>query len=215
MWSQTMKRHRWIGLFLVLFACEIPLIAMQTLTLRGEITDEAGASLQGDVTVVTGGRNVASWTLQTDSIGRFSFQASEGTPLTVVAKANGYLSAEIFAVAETDAPFLHFRLSVAGRVSGRVIDEDGKGIAGGNLAIRNVKARPVEFSQETGDVATDDFGYFTVTSVARGRPFTIDVADSRHPLMASPVMTLAGHSLSGVLVTVRETGQVVRGRVLD
>ena len=212
-----MKRYGCVHLFLlVLFTGETSLTAMQSLTLRGEIADAAGAPLQGDLTVVTGGKNVASWSLQTNSIGTFSFQVPEGTPLTVVAKANGYLSAEISVVAQTDAPALHFRLSMAGRVSGRVIDEMGKGIPDAQLAIRYVEeSRAVEFSQEIADVATDDFGYFTFTSVARDRPFTIDVADSSHPLVASPVMTLDRDSLIGVLVTVHETGQVVRGRVLD
>ena len=71
------------------------------------------------------------------------------------------------------------------------------------------------FHDETGDIQTDDFGYFTLPYVARGKTFVVESATAeRLPGSTKPLM-LEEVEAAGVEVTAGRIGQVLRGTVTD
>ena len=186
------------------------------LSVQGRITDLEGRPLQGDITVIETGPAIRTSSYETDSQGRFSFPALIGQSITVVAKADRYISAERQVVLGTTLAALEFALSLAGEVKGRVIDETGRAVAGAIVRLRYPdRTRLQELGQEIGEIATDDYGYFTVPFVERRTPFILDVSAASRPVKSSLPMMLTLESMSGVLITVSGRSQSVRGRVLD
>jgi hypothetical protein len=189
---------------------------VRQVNVQGRIINTEGRRLQGDITVIEAGPGIRVSSYETTAQGAFSFPARPGQSITVVAKADGYISSEKQVTLGQAAPNLEFVLSLAGRVSGRVIDEIGKAIPGAVVRVRYPgRAKLHELGQETGDVATDDFGYFTLPFVERRTPFVVDVAAPHRPITSSLPITLSVESMTGVVITVSGKTQVVRGRVLD
>jgi protocatechuate 3,4-dioxygenase beta subunit len=185
-------------------------------SVQGRITDIAGRPLQGDITVIETGPDIRVSSYETDSQGRFSFSGFIGQSITVVAKADGYISAERQVALGTAMPQLQFALSPAGEVKGRVIDETGRAVAGAIVRLRySGRARLHELGQEIGEVTTDDYGYFTLPFVEQRTPFIIDVSAAGRPVKSSLTMVLTQESMSGVLIAVSGKTQSVRGKVLD
>ena len=185
------------------------------LKLQGSIRSSDGRPLQGDVTVVESGPTVRVSSYQSDREGRFSFEANAGRPITVVAKADGYSSSERNFLPGTTST-IDFVLSLIGKVSGRAIDETGRGLAGATVSVRYLgRQRSQQFSQEVGDVTTDDFGYFTLPFVERGPAFVIDVVAPGRLMASSWPMGLSAEAIAGVLVTAADNGQLVFGKVVD
>ena len=66
-----------------------------------------------------------------------------------------------------------------------------------------------------GKIEADDFGYFTLPVVARGRRFVVEAATPEHlPGMTAP-LKLEGEEGPFIRVTPGELGQVVQGTVSD
>ena len=66
-----------------------------------------------------------------------------------------------------------------------------------------------------GDIHADDFGYFTLPGVARGRSFVVEAATAERLPGATATLTLNSEETSGVQVTAGHIGYVVRGTVRD
>jgi hypothetical protein len=178
--------------------------------------DSQGGRLQGDITVIEAGSEIRVSSYETDSQGSFSFSALAGQSITVVAKADGYISSERQVSVGVAAPRLVFSLSLSGQVSGRVIDQSGKAVPEAIVRVRYPgRERLHEFRQEIAEVPTDDYGYFTVPFVERRTPFILDVAAPGRSITSSLPMTLTVDSMAGVLITVSGKTQPVRGKVLD
>jgi hypothetical protein len=185
-------------------------------TIKVRITTAGNVPVQGDVAVTEGGRNVRVSNYQTNSDGWASFLANAGREIAILVKADGYISAERVLVPEINGSAITFILSPAGKVSGRVIDESGRAVRGAIVRIRYTgRLRSQQLSQELGEIATDDFGYFTLPFVERGKPFVIDVAAAERPMTSSAPMTLPGESMSGILMALAAGAHPVRGRVVD
>ncbi len=185
--------------------------------LTGRITSVDGIPLAGYVQVIveTGHVRVEHYT--TDSRGAFSLDIPDVSRLLVVARADGYISAERGVVVSPTQPKLRldFALFPASRVSGRVVDETGRPVPAAEIYVRYPdEVRRFTYDQETGGVRSDDFGYFTLPFVARGRGFVIDtVAEGRLPA-SSQELHVTQPVLEGLMVGVGPVGQRVRVNVL-
>jgi len=143
-----------------------------TVKLTGRIRALDGAALAGDVQVISAARYVQARSYLTDQEGRFAIEAPAEPRLLVVAKADGYISAERVVTMTEAGPEiqLDFRLYPAGTVSGRVSDDSGRPIAGAWVRVSYPgQVRRLVFEQETGNVRSDDYGHFRLPLVARGR----------------------------------------------
>src|SRR5688572_974911 len=211
-------RHAYLAaaLLLVLSGWFIASAQVRRVSIEGRLIDTDGNRLQGDVAVIERGADISVSSYETDSQGTFSFQALAGQLITVVAKADGYISSERMINVGSGPQNIEFVLSSSGRVAGRVIDENGRPVPDAVVRIRYPnRSRSHEFGQEVGEVVTDDYGYFTLPFVERRTPFVLDVAAPSRPSTSSLPTTLAGESLNGILLTVTGKTQPVRGKVLD
>jgi len=147
-------------------------VQASTVKLTGRIRALDGAALAGDVQVISAARYVQARSYLTDQEGRFAIEAPAEPRLLVVAKADGYISAERVVTMTEAGPEiqLDFRLYPAGTVSGRVSDDSGRPIAGAWVRVSYPgQVRRLVFEQETGNVRSDDYGHFRLPLVARGR----------------------------------------------
>ena len=71
------------------------------------------------------------------------------------------------------------------------------------------------FHHEVGDIHADDFGYFILPVVARGKSFVVEAATAERLPASTASLTLDGEEASGVQVTAGRIGFVVRGAVRD
>jgi hypothetical protein len=183
------------------------------LRVTGRITSN-GQPIQGEIIVVDVAHQVRMLTFRSDSKGAFDFEIVPGPKILVVAKADGYVSAEreLMPVAGGHAN-VNFTLSPAGSISGRVIDEAGTGVAGAVVRVRYPgERRSYQFADELGESITDDFGSFTLPFVAVDRPFVVEAETTDR--LPSTSRTLRFHrAASGVVVTLGRRGQVVRGKI--
>lgn len=188
----------------------------KTLKLTGRVIAADGHPVAGDLQVVTGPPYVRARSFWTDSQGRFSINVEAEPRLLVVAKAAGYISAEREIASAGQELSLDFVLQPAGQVSGRVVDDNGRQVAGALVRVHYPgEFRRLVFDQEAGNVRSDDLGYFTVPAVAQGRPFVLAASgEDRLPGFTAP-LTLTGVAMQGVLVTLSRAGQRVRIKVVD
>lgn len=188
----------------------------KTLKLTGRVLSADGRPVAADLQVVTGPPHVRARSFWTDSQGRFSIEVEAEPKLLVVAKAAGFISAEQEIAPAGQEMSLDFLLYPAGQVSGRVVDENGRPVPGALIRVHYPgEVRRVVFDQEAGNVRSDDFGYFTLPLVGQGRRFILaGLAEERLPAFTAP-LTLTGPTMQGVVVTVSQTGQRVRVKVVD
>ena len=187
-------------------------------TVKGSIVSVGGTALRGDLTLIRGGSAVAIRSYHTDGQGAFSFETNRTADQLLVAKADGHASSEVAlnttgTVAELN---FQFRLRPAGTVMGRVVDENGNGVGGATVHVRYPgELRRHHFHHEVGDIHADDFGYFTLPVVARGKSFVVEAATPERLPGATASLTLDGDERSGVQVTAGRIGFVVGGAVKD
>ena len=176
------------------------------------------ASWRGGLPLIRDGSAVAIRSYHTDGQGAFSFETDRTADQLLVAKAAGHASSEIAlnttgTVAELN---VNFRLRPAGTVRGRVVDENGNGVGGATIQVRYPgELRRHHFHDEVGDIQADDFGYFTLPVVARGKGFVVEAATAERLPGATAPLTLDGDERSGVQVTAGRIGFVVGGAVKD
>ena len=128
----------------------------------------------------------------------------------------GGLASIEFLKAESNARIsVSFALWPSGTVTGRVVDEEGNGVGGATLHVHYSTERRRHFlHQEMGDIHADDFGYFTLPVVARGRNFVVEAASEGHLPGSTDTLKLEEEKLD-VQVTTGKLGYVVRGTVTD
>ena len=215
----TMRMKLFVLLCLgVVLALQFVPAAKAQVTVKGTIASVRGTALQGDLILIRGGSAVAIRSYHTDGQGAFSFDTDRTADQLLVAKAEGHASSEVAlnttgTVAELN---LNFRLRPAGSVTGRVVDEKGNGVGGATIQVRYPgELRRHFFHDEVGGIQADDFGYFTLPVVARGKGFVVEAATAERLPGATRSLTLDGDQKSGVLVTVGQIGFVVEGAVTD
>jgi hypothetical protein len=153
---------------------------------------------------------------QSDERGHFLFETDAMSSITLVAKADGFSSSEMTFLPGTVTSLIEFMLFPVGRLSGRVVDEKERGVAGATVHLLYLgRKRVQQFGHELGDVTTDDFGYFTLPFVERGPAFVIEATVPGRLMASSSPMGLGGESMGGVLIALTDKGQVVRGKVVD
>ena len=187
-------------------------------TVKGTIVSVGGTHLRGDVTLIRGGSAVEMRSYHTDGQGAFSFETNRTADQLLVAKANGHVSSEVALNTTGTVARLNvrFRLQPAGKVSGRVVDENGNGVGGATVHVRYPgELRRHHFHHEVGDIHADDFGYFTLPVVARGKSFVVEAGTAARLPASTASLTLDGEEASGVQVTAGRIGFVVRGAVRD
>ncbi len=205
----------WLGLAFVLVV--VPSVQARV-TVEGQIVSVDGTPLRGDVTLIRGGGAVELRHYRTDSQGAFSIETDRADGQLLVAKADGHVSSEAELNMAGNAARLDvsFRLWPAGKVSGRVVDEKGDGLAGATVHVLYPdERRRHHFHHEMGDIPADDFGYFTLPVIARGRYFVVEAATAERLPGATAPLRLEGEEKSDVQVTAGRVGHVVRGAVKD
>lgn len=205
----------WLGFAFVLVSLPA---AQAQVSVKGTIVSVGGAPLRGDVTLVRGGSAVEVRSYHTDGQGAFSLETDRTADQLLVAKAAGHVSSEVALNTTGTVAGLNvqFRLRPAGRVSGRVVDENGNGVGRATIHVRYPgEMRRHHFHQEAGNIQADDFGYFTLPVIARGKSFVVEAATPERLPGATASLTLDGEEASGVQVTAGRIGFVVRGAVRD
>ena len=192
-------------------------VSTAQVTVEGQVVSVDGAPLEADLTLVRPGPAVRIRYVHTDGQGRFSIRTDRTSGQLLVAKADSHVSSEV----ELDTTMalsldIRFLLWPAGRVSGRVVDEHGNGVAGATVHVRYPgEQRRHHFHHESGDIRADDFGYFLLPGVARGRNFILESASvGRLPGSTAP-LKLEGDVKRDVLAPIGKLGHVVRGTVSD
>ena len=185
--------------------------------MEGQVVSVDGTPLKGDLTLIRSGTGIRLRHYHTDSQGRFSIRTDRIAGQLLVAKADGHTSSEV----ELDTarhPGLDIRslLRPAGKVSGRVVDGQGNGVAGATVHVRYPdERRRHHFHHETGDIQADDFGYFLLPVVARGKSFVIEAATAGHLPGLTVPLKLEEEEKEGLLAPVGREGHMVRGTVSD
>lgn len=203
----------------------ILIAASQTLSAQSEpvsvtvrIVDVLQQPLAGDVTVLQGKGHVKlmNYRAEQDGVARIEIDRSERA--VVVAKADGYVSreAQLTIYAGDPAPALEFVLARSSVVTGRIVESSGGGVPGATVRVGYPgESRAFMFGQESGEFRTDEFGYFRLPFVARGKPFVVEVASDDWLPAFSAQLTASGERLGDVTVTVDKRGGVLRGKVVD
>lgn len=211
--TQTELMLLLLGLaFIPLFTCP----ALAQVTVEGQVAAVNGTPLEADLTLIRSGSTVELHHYHTDSQGAFSIETDQIAGQLLVAKADGYTSSEVLLKAESNARIsVAFALWPSGTVTGRVVDEEGNGVGGATLHIHYANERRRHFlHHEMGDIHADDFGYFTLPVVARGRNFVVEAASEEHLPGSTDTLKLEEEKLD-VQVPTGKLGFEVRGTVTD
>jgi hypothetical protein len=97
-----------------------------------------------------------------------------------------------------------------------VFDENGAGVPGAKVWVNySGGSRSWRLAEEAGGEAADAFGYFTIPSVAQGRPFVLEAESEDWLPSSSGMLTLRGREMAGVVLLLSRRGTMVRGRVID
>ncbi len=204
-------------MFSLLAFAFIPLLAspMQAqVTVEGQVAAVDGTLLKADLTLIRSGSTVELHHYHTDDQGAFSIQTDQTAGQLLVAKADGHTSSEVLLKAESNTKIsVPFTLWPSGTVTGRVVDEEGNGVGGATLYVHYSNERRRHFlHHEMGDIHADDFGYFTLPVMARGRDFVVEAASEGHLPGSTDTLRLEDEKLD-VQVTTGKLRYVVRGTV--
>lgn len=170
-------------------------------TLRGRVRDAAGAPIAGARVRVedplTAGTFTTAWfesSTTSDAKGIFDVPGVPRTGLRVTVSAPGFPAVSRFAA--HDSP-LDFTLAATGLLRGRVVDRDGKPVAGAGVSVATV-ARQYDVER----VVSDDDGRFTVTAPHAAR-FRIAAYEGKVPYRQFSSALLRGPA-QDVVVTTRD-----------
>lgn len=204
-------------LWFTLVCAAAAVFAQTTTRITGRITTGRAEAVRGEVLAITTGGTVRISPVPSDSQGLFTMDLNPGRVL-LVAQAPGYVSEEkeiVVRAGPGNSP-VHFALSPAGSVSGRVIEAAGAGVAGARVwVLYPGESRRWRLAEETGGERADDFGYFTLPAVAQGRPFVLQADAEQWLPSSSGTLMLRSQEMPGVLLLLSRRGAVVRGRVVD
>ena len=206
-------------LFLILpLACGTAISQKLPFLVKGQVRGVDGALIKASIIRVEGTKDVHVIHIETESDGTYSFETVNEGPVPVVARAEGYVSEEKTWTKGLGNRPLDFTLQEALSASGRVIDERGIGIPKAVVSLRYLgnSPRSVLLNHESGEIQTDDYGYFRFPAVAKGKPFVVDAVTDDRPFSSSEICSVVVTEQAR-LCTVRVTGPVrsLTGRVLD
>jgi uncharacterized GH25 family protein len=183
------------------------------------IRTSAGAKVAVDVKD-DAGAPVANATVKLSGLDVTKSTAADGTALLspvhpgwvgVEVTADGYAPTSAFGqVGSAGATgTIHVKLHKGVSVSGRVVDETGKGIAKAHITVADSPWWPTM----AGEATSDDKGDFTIAAIAAGT-HTLHAEDGEHAPAPSIPVTVADRAVTGVTITMKEGG-VIRGIVVD
>jgi protocatechuate 3,4-dioxygenase beta subunit len=186
-------------------------------TITGRITGEGGEPLSGAVTAVTNMGSVQIRSSATGERGVFAVTVPAGI-VQLVASADGYVSGrrQVLAVSGRANPPLHFVLSPAGSVSGRVVDAQGTPVPRARvwLSYRG-EAGGWRRAEEAGGDEADAFGQFSIPVVAQGKPFVLHAESDEWLVSSSGTMLLRADQMQGILLLLSRRGTTISGRIVD
>lgn len=153
----------------------------------------------------------------TGADGRFRIDGLRpGERVEVVVRRQGYSGGEAAGVEPPVAEPVRIVLNPAVRVSGRVLDLDGKGIAGAFVdhSLKRVRGNSIGWTTLGKPVSTDAEGRFAIDGVEPGIVVLFAHAQGFVAGNRDDLAVVAGRDLEGVEIVLRQ-GARVAGRVLD
>ncbi len=177
------------------------------------VAKDTGAPLEGATVGVYG---QGGPTDTTDDDGRATLRGVRRGGHIVYAEAPGYgRERQVVQVPESSEVLLHQRLELerGAPVSGRVVDPNGKPVAGARVMATNAGAF-APMNPEHDAVETDDEGKFTLPAVGKGT-FRFVALHSEHPPSSTELLHIDGTSERSDIVIVMELGGILAGRVVD
>lgn len=172
-----------------------------------DVKDDAGAPV-ANATVKLAGYDV---TRSTAADGTAMLSPVHPGWVGVEVTADGYAPASSFgqvgSAGATGA--IHVKLHKGAAVSGRVVDETGKGIAKAHITVADSPWIPTTIGETTSDAKGD----FTIAALAAGT-HTLHAEDGEHAPSHSIPVTVGDRAITGLTITMKEGG-VIRGQVVD
>ena len=180
----------------------------QGATVQVEVTADTGEPIEG-ATVKLDDFSEASATTAKNGIASLSPVRPGWVGVEV--SANGYAGASTFGQVGSGGATatLHVKLHKGVSVSGRVVDESGKGLAKVQVTVGEAWFMPMKSAEAT----TDDKGDFTFAAIAPGS-HTFEAQDGEHAPGKSLPVTVADRTISGIAITMKEGGSLA-GKVVD
>lgn len=175
-----------------------PLLIGEDIVLRGRVVDSRGRPVPGTaVSVHTIERQLATKGMlmflaeqatsvpdalkqvQSDPEGNFAFSAIDDGTYTLVARHGGYASkhqADVIVASKRGAGVLTLVLGAAGRAVGKVLDQDGKGVAGAQIiALRDTGRRMTTSMLQREVSVTGEDGSFVIDTLTAGQRYRFGV----------------------------------------
>lgn len=171
-----------------------------------DVKDDAGAPVAGASVKAS-----ESLTKTTGADGTVTLAPVHPGWVGVEVTADGYAPASAFSQAGSAGATatIHVRLHKGAGVSGRVVDETGKGIAKVHVTAGESEWIPMT----AGEATTDDKGDFTFAALAPGT-HVLKAEDGDHAPARSLPVTVADRAVAGITITMK-LGGVLRGQVVD
>lgn len=208
-------------------------------TLEGRVVDaRTGAGVRGaDVTMTSGGLGLHVRRVETGPAGRFALQGVVGEAQTLYVEAPGYLIAGPI-VQHSDTTPVRVALERAARVEGRVVDPDGRPVAGAfvrafgqsqtrrtpgaatdSLGVTSGPVPPISAAGTgslafVGQVQTGPDGRFEIGNLRSGVHTIAAAHRDFAPAESDPIRTQAGATRSGLEIMLYP-GAELTGRVVD
>jgi hypothetical protein len=182
-------------------------------TLRGHVRTSIGTPLKADISAIQGSphRSMSNYVTRDD--GYFEITVEAGS-VTLMVKADEFFPETRTLEVTTDAQ-VNFVLSPPTTISGIVVTPLGQAVS--NARVRALYPDVPEgprFTQEVGNMSTDSFGTFTLPFVKTHSRVILEVEAPGYALTYSPVINVAGVSLTAVRVELSR-GATIRGDVVD
>lgn len=179
------------------------------------VTDRAGGAPVEGAVVELRASLVWSGTTGADGVATLRGVGATWAPLAVVAR--GYAPAALM-VSTSGDPQIPSRYTVAlgkgAAVSGRVVDEAGKPVAGARITAASASEPfPVVDPRRDGVLSGAD-GKFTIPALAAGS-YRLTASDATHAAATSTPVVVDGKSARGGIELVMGAGGVIRGVVTD
>jgi protocatechuate 3,4-dioxygenase beta subunit len=177
------------------------------------VRDFAGKALEGDVTLIQGTSKRVVRNIQTTREGYYEAALSIPGPSILVAKAPGF-SSQTHNVAGNVNEQLDFALRKPIKVVGKVAGPGGVPIPNARVRVRYPDPPELfQFSQEVGDVATDEQGNFALAFVRPFSRFVLEVEAWGYQLQHSP--DFFGRDMPLTANVQLQRGATVRGQIVD
>ena len=192
--------------------CASAVAAGQSVEISGSLRGADGEPLGGTVAIFEEGPDLAVTTYPVESGGDFRISARTRHGILVHVSAEGRPPDERHLPPGTSGRLrLDFALPGAQRLSGRVLDSDGRGVAGAAVHARyHEPGRSLRRAAFHAFHRTDGDGSFTLRDVGVGVPFFVDVhAVGYRPASFGPMTRERGHANVGNVVLEEEGGTVV------